>query len=108
MDKRRTFLRPVIDLEATGEKIKKIRKLSGYSVKDLQEIFGFEFPQAIYAWEQGKNVPTIDNLMILSSLYGVQIEDLIVVRNVEIELSCARQDTACAAKDCQSCRQKIA
>lgn len=105
MENRRIFLRPVIDLQATGEKIKKIRKLSGYSVKDLQEIFGFEFPQAIYAWEQGKNVPTIDNLMILAQLYGVQVEDLVSVRNVEIEISCIGK-SQCEEKKCESCKLK--
>ena len=51
-----TFLRPVIDQYATGENIKNIRKRCGLSVKDLQEVFGFEFQQAIYAWERGKNI----------------------------------------------------
>ena len=42
-----TFLRPVIDQYATGENIKNIRKRCGLSVKDLQEVFGFEFPQHV-------------------------------------------------------------
>ena len=64
MESKRLILRPIIDLEKTGEKIKNYRNLKGFSVKDLQNLFGFEYPQAIYAWEQGKTVPTIDNLLI--------------------------------------------
>lgn len=82
----KTLLRPVIDQIATGEKIKKIRKEQGFSVRDIQNIFGFDYPQAVYAWEQGRNVPAIDNLLVLSSLFKVQISDLIVTRQVEIIL----------------------
>lgn len=93
-----TFLRPVIDQCATGENIKNIRKNCGLSVKDLQEVFGFEFPQAIYAWERGKNIPTIDNLLVLASLFGVSVDNLVVTRFVEIET----ENIDSAVKICKS------
>ena len=37
------------------------------SVRELQEAFGFETPQAIYKWQHGTALPTIDNLVILSA-----------------------------------------
>lgn len=80
------FYKPVIDLEETGKKIKYLRKASGYSVRDIQNVFGFEYPQAVYAWEQGKNIPSIDNLLVLSKLFGVSIEQLIISQTVEVEL----------------------
>lgn len=86
MENIRTYIKPVIDLPATGEKIKQLRKLSGLTVRDIQELFGFEYPQAVYAWEQGKNVPTIDNLLVLARVFNVSIEDIVCVRNVEIEI----------------------
>ena len=49
-----TIQKPVVDLKATGAKIKLLRIKSGFSVHDIQTIFGFEYPQAVYAWEQGK------------------------------------------------------
>ena len=52
METIKTFLRPVIDLKGTGAQIKRLRKLRGYSVHDLQVIFGFDYPQTIYDWEQ--------------------------------------------------------
>ena len=86
METIRTFLRPVIDLQGTGAQIKRLRKLRGYSVHELQVIFGFEYPQAIYAWEQGKNAPTIDNLLVLSYLFGVNISEIVVSSNTEIKI----------------------
>ena len=66
--------------------IKRLKKLRGYSVHDLQVIFGFDYPQAIYAWEQGKNAPTIDNLLVLSYLFDVNISEIVVSSNIEIKL----------------------
>ena len=47
METIRTFLRPVIDLQGTGAQIKRLRQLNGFSVHDLQLVFGFDYPQAI-------------------------------------------------------------
>lgn len=80
------FFKPVIDIEATGSQIKFLRKKSGYSVRDIQNIFGFEYPQAVYAWEQGKNIPSIDNLLVLSRLFNVPVEQLVISRNVEVQI----------------------
>ncbi|MCQ2588166.1 MAG: helix-turn-helix domain-containing protein [Treponema sp.] len=80
----RTFNRPVIDMAATALKIKTLRKQSGYTVRDIQSIFGFANAQAIYNWESGACIPTIDNLLILASIFDVNIEDMIITRYVEI------------------------
>ena len=39
---------PVIDLARTGANIVNLRKAAGLSVHDLQVVFGFNSPQAIY------------------------------------------------------------
>ena len=41
---------PIIDLVRTGQNITRLMKENNITVKDLQEIFGFEYPQAIYKW----------------------------------------------------------
>lgn len=74
---------PVIDIVATGEKISRLRVEHGLTVKDLQEFFGFEQPQAIYKWQWGKSLPSIDNLVVLSFVFNVSINDIIVVKEVE-------------------------
>ena len=51
-------------------------------VKDLQMIFGFTTPQAIYKWQSGASMPTIDNLIVLSAILNVKVEDIVVVKSV--------------------------
>ncbi len=55
---------PVIDMVKTGQNIGRLRKQAGLSVRDLQDIFGFATPQAIYKWQQGAALPTLDNLVV--------------------------------------------
>ena len=55
---------PVIDPVATGRNIVRLRTERGMTVRDLQEYFGFEEPQAIYKWQRGKSLPTVDNLLV--------------------------------------------
>lgn len=69
---------PVIDLIATGKNIKRIREASGVSVRDIQDVLGFTNPQAIYKWQKGECLPTIDNLVILASVLGVTIDEILV------------------------------
>ena len=70
---------PTIDLVATGKNIIKLRKESGLSVRDLQNIFGFATPQAIYKCQHGTALPTIDNLIVLSAVFKVSMEEIIIV-----------------------------
>jgi transcriptional regulator with XRE-family HTH domain len=70
---------PVIDMTGTGKNITQLREAAGMTVRDLQKIFGFATPQAIYKWQHGAALPTIDNLLVLSAAFGVAIDDIIVV-----------------------------
>ena len=70
---------PTIDMVRTGENINKLRKQAGLSVKDLQNIFGFATPQAIYKWQQGAALPSIDNLVVLAAVLQVCIDDILVI-----------------------------
>ena len=69
---------PSIDLVKTGNNITRLMKEKNIKVSDLQEAFGFEYPQAIYKWKRGECLPTIDNLIVLSSIFGVPIDKIIV------------------------------
>jgi len=69
---------PVIDPVATGQNILRLRKSRGFSVRELQDWFGFEEPQAIYKWQKGKSLPTVDNLYALSALLNVPMQDILV------------------------------
>lgn len=70
---------PRIDTAETGRNINKLRIEAGMSVKDIQTIFGFSTPQAIYKWIHGDSIPTIDNLVILASILNVTIDKVIIV-----------------------------
>ena len=68
----------MIDMEATGRNIKRLRRAAGFSVRDLQKIFGFSSPQAIYKWQRGEALPTLDNITVLARVLGVAIEDILL------------------------------
>ena len=74
---------PAIDMVATGQNITRLRDARGMTVRDLQEIFGFATPQAIYKWQHGTALPTVDNLLVLAAVFGVHIEDILAVRQVQ-------------------------
>ena len=87
---------PVIDLVATGENITRLRKSRGLSVRDLQNWFGFEEPQAIYKWQKGKSLPTVDNLYALGALLDVPMEEILVPCKPKLNImNNGQQDPSC-------------
>ncbi len=69
---------PIIDMTATGINIKRIRESKGYTVRDIQEAFGFATANTVYKWQRGESLPTIDNLLALSEMFEVKMEEIIV------------------------------
>ena len=78
---------PVIDLASTGRNIQRLREERGLTVRDLQAYFGFEEPQAIYKWQSGKSLPTVDNLYALSALLDVRMDEILVAANPELKIA---------------------
>lgn len=74
---------PIIDTVRTGENISSLRQQRGLAVKDLQNVFGFATPQAIYKWQHGAALPTVDNLVVLATLFDVSVDDIIVTKSVK-------------------------
>lgn len=72
---------PVIDMTATGINIARLRAAAGLTVKDLQNIFGFNTPQAIYKWQRGVALPTVDNLVALAAVFEVKVDDIIIFKD---------------------------
>jgi transcriptional regulator with XRE-family HTH domain len=73
---------------ATGMNIVRLRENAGLSVRDLQDIFGFATPQAIYKWQHGTAMPTIDNLVVLAAVFDVSIDEIIVVNtDTQVKIS---------------------
>ena len=69
---------PTIDAIATGANIKALIKNKGLRVTDVQTIFGFNTPQAIFKWMRGDALPSIDNIVILAHILEVTIDKIII------------------------------
>ena len=69
-----------IDTKQTGQRIAQIMRGKGVTVRQLQKVFGFEAPNAIYRWLRGSALPTVDHLVILAHALDVRVDDLLVVR----------------------------
>ena len=82
------FTMPTIDMVATGRNIMRLRENAGLTVKDIQDIFGFATPQAIYKWQHGTAMPTIDNLVVLAAIFEVTVDQILVVdKEVRAQIS---------------------
>ena len=73
---------PTVDLAGTGDNILRLRKAAGLSVKDIQNVFGFNSPQAVYKWQNGTALPTVDNLIVLAALLHVRLDDIVVTKTI--------------------------
>jgi transcriptional regulator with XRE-family HTH domain len=107
MENKKSILTPAIDLEQTGNKIKTLRKENGFSVHELQDLFGFEYPQAIYAWESGKNFPVSENLLILAHLFHVEMSEIVVTSSEEVKMPCSDSMTFCMYKKESFCKHCV-
>lgn len=74
-----TISYPVINIPMTGKNIKKLREKHNISVLELQAFLSLASTQAIYQWERGISLPTVDNLCALSHLFGLSMNDILVL-----------------------------
>ena len=74
---------PTINLIKTGQNICALRERCGLTVRELQHLLGFATPQAIYKWQHGLTLPTVDNLVLLSAIFHVPIDTILIVDEVE-------------------------
>ena len=88
---------PVIDLVATGDNIRRLRLERGLTVRDLQSFFGFEEPRAIYKWQRGESLPTVDNLYALGSLFGVPMDQILIRTAKKLHIVGEQQGEPCCS-----------
>ena len=72
---------PSIDPVATGERIRKLRLKKKIRVTDICGFLGFESTQAVYKWQRGESLPTVDNLYALSRFLGVTVDEILCGRD---------------------------
>ncbi len=88
---------PVIDLAATGDNIRRLRMARGLTVRDLQSYFGFAEPRAIYKWQKGETLPTVDNLYALGALFEVPLEQILIPVAGNPDIVCEQQAETCCS-----------
>ena len=71
---------PTIDMINTGANIAALRKEKGLSIRDIQSALGFNTPQAIFKWQRGDSLPSLDNLVILAELLNVKMDEIVVIK----------------------------
>ena len=69
---------PVIDIKKTGTRIKELRIACKLKVEDIAEFMGFESVQAVYKWQRGDCLPTLDNMYALSRLFNTNVDNILV------------------------------
>ena len=62
----------------TANRLQQLRKENGYSQEVLAEKLGIS-RQSVSKWERAESSPEIDNLMALSKIYGLTIDELLDV-----------------------------
>lgn len=78
IEKNKIIYHPMINLVKTGQNIKSMREEKGMSVQNLADFMEFEAVQAVYNWQTGKSLPSLENLKILSELFDKPMEDILI------------------------------
>lgn len=68
---------PVLDAKETGKRIKELRMACNLTVEKVAEFMGFESVQAVYKWQRGDSLPTLDNTYALAALFGTTVDDIL-------------------------------
>lgn len=65
-----------MDQEKVGKFIKDLRKKNGLTQKELADSLGVTY-QAVSKWENGKSIPDIGMLKLISEKFNINIDDLL-------------------------------
>ena len=71
---------PVIDTVETGANIRNLIRSSGNTVAEVGRILGIADRSTMYKWIRGDSLPGIDNMLALSVLLNVSINDILVTK----------------------------
>ena len=70
---------PTINLEATGVNMRRLMDERNITVKDMAEELSLGSLYAIYKWLNGRGLPSVDNLVGLSHVLQVSMEEILVL-----------------------------
>lgn len=61
-------------------------KLKGVTPRQIQTLLNFPYVQTVYNWFLGKNMPSIDKLVVIAKILDIKIDELVVTTNIEVEV----------------------
>ena len=87
MKKKDTPLFPVIDQKATGRRLRLLRLEKQYTVEELASFLGFPSPRAVYLWQNGSALPSLDHMYALALIFNTPMEEIIQQAHLHLHLS---------------------
>lgn len=78
---------PTLDPKRIGERILELRNKRNIKVREISEYMGFGSDQAIYKWQRGESLPTVDNLYALSRLFNTTVDYILQGEREEDDMS---------------------
>ena len=84
MEKADTFTNYMIDMEATSQNIRNLMKITGYTARELERLIGCT-QMTFFNWQEGKNLPSFDNLLRLSGILKTPMEKIVVFKKFSEE-----------------------
>lgn len=79
-----SYINYTIDLEATGQNIRTLMKMTGYTARELERLIGCT-QMTFFNWCEGKNLPGFDNLLRLAGILKTPMEKIVVFKKVTVE-----------------------
>ena len=78
IEENKIVIHPMINLVKTDQNIKRMGEEKDMSVQRLADFMEFEAVQAVYNWQNGKTLPSLENLKILSELFNKPMDDILI------------------------------
>ncbi len=70
-----------VDGFETGINIKRMMRLRKIDTYELSQKLGMRSTTSIYAWTQGKIIPSTDNCVKLAQIFGCTVDDILVLED---------------------------
>lgn len=79
-----SYINYTIDLEATGQNIRTLMRMTGYTARELERLIGCT-QMTFFNWCEGKNLPGFDNLLRLAGILKTPMEKIVVFKKFTVE-----------------------
>lgn len=79
-----SYINYTIDLEVTGNNIRTLMKMTGYTARELEQLIGCT-QLTFFNWTEGKNLPGFDNLLRLAEILKTPMEKIVVFKKFTVE-----------------------